>query len=263
MIDLIPGEPVPRGKIYPLSLPEQKAMEEYVEEALKQGYIVPSTSPAASSFFFVAKKDKGLWPCIDYRALNNITIKFCYPLPLVPAALEQLRGATIFTKLDLCSAYNLIRIRKGDEWKTAFVTPIGHYQPSVQFLGYVIDHTSIHMDEGKIQAISSWPLPTTIKELQRFLGFTNFYRRFIRNYSAITSPITNLLRGKSKSLSWTPAATEAFTTLKGAFTSAPLLVHPNPELPFMVEVNAFTTGVGVVLSQRQGNPPKLHPCALF
>ncbi len=118
-IDLISGESVPRSKIYPLSLPEQKAMEEYIEEALKQGYIVSSTPPDASSFFFVAKKDGGLRPCIDYRKLNEITAKFQYPLPLVPAALEQLRGATIFTKLDLRSAYNLIRIQKGDEWKTS------------------------------------------------------------------------------------------------------------------------------------------------
>jgi len=108
-IDLLPGESVPRGKIYPLSIPEEKAMEEYIKEALAQGYIRPSTSPAASSFFFVAKKDRGLRPCIDYRALNSITVKFRYPLPLVPAALEHLRGATVFTKLDLRSTYNLIR----------------------------------------------------------------------------------------------------------------------------------------------------------
>ncbi len=127
-IDLLPVESVPKGKIYPLSLPEQKAMEEYIEEALQQGYICPSTSPAASSLFFVAKKDGGLRPCIDYRSLNNITVKFRYPLPLVPAALEHLRGATIFTKLDLRSVYNLIRMREGDEWKTAFVTPTGHYE---------------------------------------------------------------------------------------------------------------------------------------
>ncbi|KAK3549307.1 hypothetical protein QTP70_034534 [Hemibagrus guttatus] len=114
-IDMLPGEPVPRGRIYPLSILEEKAMEEYIKEALAQGYIHLSTSPAASSFFFVAKKDGGLRPCIDYRALNRITVKFRYPLPLVPAALEHLRGATIFTKLDLRSAYNLIRIRKGDE----------------------------------------------------------------------------------------------------------------------------------------------------
>ncbi|KAK3556244.1 hypothetical protein QTP70_006914 [Hemibagrus guttatus] len=103
-------------------------MEEYIKEALDQGYIRPSTSPAASSFFFVAKKDGGLRPCIDYRALNRIMVKFRYPLPLIPAALEHLRGATIFTKLDLRSTYNLMRIREGDEWKTAFVTPTGHYE---------------------------------------------------------------------------------------------------------------------------------------
>ncbi len=134
-IYLLPGESVPKGKIYPLSLPEQNAMEEYIEEALQQGYIRPSTSPAASSLFFVAKKDRGLRPCIDYWSLTNITVKFRYPLPLVPAALEHLCGATIFTKLDLRSAY--IRIREGDEWKTAFVTPTGHYEYLVMQYGLV------------------------------------------------------------------------------------------------------------------------------
>ncbi|KAK3515288.1 hypothetical protein QTP70_013484 [Hemibagrus guttatus] len=337
-IDLIPGEPVPKGRIYSLTLPEEKAMEEYIKEALAQGYICPSTSPAASSFFFVAKKDCGLRPCIDYRALNKITVKFRYPLPLVPAALERLRGATVFTKLDLRSTYNLIRIRKGDEWKTAFVTPTGHYeyrvmpyglanapsvfqdfmhevlrdflhkfvvvyiddiliysrsmadhqrhvaevlhrlrdhnlflkaekclfhQPTVQFLGYVIDRSGVRMDEKKVTAVRDWPTPTTVKELQRFLGFANFYRRFIRGYSSVTSPLTNLLRNKPKTLVWTPAATHAFQMLKQAFTTAPLLVHPDPELPFIVEVDASTTGVGAVLSQQQGNPRKLHPCAFF
>ncbi|KAK3541689.1 hypothetical protein QTP86_000757 [Hemibagrus guttatus] len=337
-IDLIPGEPVPKGRIYSLSIPEEEAMEEYIQEALTQGYIRPSTSPAASSFFFVAKKDGGLRPCIDYRALNQITVKFRYPLPLVPAALERLRGATIFTKLDLRSAYNLIRIREGDEWKTAFVTPTGHYeylvmpyglanapsvfqdfmhtvlreflhkcalvyiddiliysrslaehrqhvrevlqrlreyqlflkaekcafhQSSVHFLGYILDRSGVRMDERKVAAVRDWPPPTTIKELQRFLGFANFYRRFIRGYSSITSPLTSLLRNKPKSLAWNPAASQAFDTLKTAFTTAPLLVHPNPELPFIVEVDASTTGVGAVLSQQQGKPPVLHPCAFF
>lgn len=83
-------------------------MDKYIEEAFKQGFIHPSTSHAASSFLFVAKS---LLPCIDYRALNNQTIKYSYPLPLVPAALEQLRGACIFSKLDLRSTYN--RVTRG------------------------------------------------------------------------------------------------------------------------------------------------------
>ncbi|KAI2653719.1 Retrotransposon-derived protein PEG10 [Labeo rohita] len=108
-IDLLPNAMPPKCKIYPLSRSETQAMEEYIEEALSSGYIRPSTSPAAAGFFFVEKKDGGLRPCIDYRGLNDVTVTFCYPLPLVPAALEQLREATIYTKLDLRSAYNLIR----------------------------------------------------------------------------------------------------------------------------------------------------------
>ncbi|KAK3548971.1 hypothetical protein QTP70_022658 [Hemibagrus guttatus] len=116
-IDLLPGAKLPKGRVYPLSILENKAMEEFIREALQQGFIQPSTSLVASSFFFVAKKDGGLRPCIDYRVLNSQTVKFAYPLPLVPMALEELRGAHILSKLDLRSAYNLIRIRRGDEWK--------------------------------------------------------------------------------------------------------------------------------------------------
>ncbi len=137
------------------------------------------------------------------------------------------------------------------------------HQTSVQFLGYNIDENGIQMDEGKVAAIKNWPIPTTIKELQCFLGFSNLYRRFTRNYSSIASPLTNLLQNKPKSLSWTPSATEAFHRLKDAFSSTPLLVHPDPDKPFIVEVDASTTGVGAVLSQQQGTPARLHPCALY
>ncbi len=92
-----------------------------------------------------------------------------------------------------------------------------------------------------MEAIKTWPQPTTIKELQRFLGFSNFYRRFIQNYSTLTNPLTNLLRNKPKSLSWSIAAKEAFEKLKTSFTQAPILVHPDPERPFIVEVDASTT----------------------
>ncbi len=122
------------------------------------------------------------------------------------------------------------------------------HQSSVHFLGYIIDHSGIQMDEGKVEAFRNWPVPTTIKELQRFLGFSNFYRRFIHNYSSITSPLTNLLKDKPKSLSWSPAATEAFEALKKAFTCAPLLIHPDANWYFNVEVDASITGVGAVLS---------------
>jgi hypothetical protein len=103
-------------------------METYVSESLHQGYIQPSISPVSSSFFFVKKKDGGLRPCIDYRGLNKKTVKYSYPLSLINTVIESMHGACFFTKLDLRGAYNLVRIRKGDEWKTAFSTTSGHYE---------------------------------------------------------------------------------------------------------------------------------------
>ncbi|KAI2653687.1 Retrotransposon-derived protein PEG10 [Labeo rohita] len=137
-IDLLPGALLPKGRVYPLSNLERQAMEEYIKEALAQGFIRPSTSPATSSFFFVGKKYGCLRPCIDYHQLNSQIIQQPYPLPLVPATLEELRGARIFTKLDLRSAYNLVRICEGDEWKTAFITPTGHYEYLVMPYGLSI-----------------------------------------------------------------------------------------------------------------------------
>ncbi|KAK3524658.1 hypothetical protein QTP86_000497 [Hemibagrus guttatus] len=336
-IDLLSNTSPPKGRIYPLSLPESKAMEEYIEMLLAAGHIRPSMSPAATGFFSVGKKDGGLRPCIDYRGLNAITVRYPYPLPLVPAALEQLRGARVFTKLDLRSAYNLVHIRKGDEWKTAFHTTHGHYEycvmpfgltnapagfqalfnevfrdllgrgvlayidyilvyftsmeehvlqvrevlarlqqhhlyvklekcefhrSMVTFLGYVISHQGVEMDVVKVHAVTELPAPSTVRELQRFLGFANFYRRFIQKYSSVARPLTSLFRGKPK-LSWTDQAQTAFLQLKERFNTAPILRHPDPELPFVVEVDTSCSGLGAVLSQRHGEPGKLHPCAFY
>ena len=118
----------PKGGLYSLSAPESRAMEQYIQGSLAAGIIRPSSSPAGAGFFFVSKKDKSLRPCIDYRGLNNITVKNRYPLPLISSGFELLQGATIFSKLDLRNAYHLVRISEGDEWKTAFNTPSGHYE---------------------------------------------------------------------------------------------------------------------------------------
>uniref|UniRef100_A0AAQ4PEW7 Integrase catalytic domain-containing protein n=1 Tax=Gasterosteus aculeatus aculeatus TaxID=481459 RepID=A0AAQ4PEW7_GASAC len=113
------------------------------------------------------------------------------------------------------------------------------------------------MDEGKVKAVMNWPEPQTIKELQRFLGFANFYRRFVRNFSSVAAPLTSLFKGSSKKLRWNEAATSAFRKLKDMFTSAPVLRHPDPALPFVVEVDASETGAGGVLSQRQDPARKM------
>ena len=103
-------------------------MRNYILESVASGIIRPSSSPVAAGFFFIAKKDGSLRPCIDYRQLNNITVKNKYPLPLLSSTFEPLTHATVFTKLDLRNAYHLVRIREGDEWKTGFNTHLGHFE---------------------------------------------------------------------------------------------------------------------------------------
>ncbi len=134
-IDLVPGTSPPKGRLYSLSVPERGAMEKYISDSLAARFIRPSSSPAGAGFFFVAKKDGSLRPCIDYRGLNNITVKNTNPLPLMSSAFERLQGASLFTKLDLRNAYHLVRIREGDEWKTAFNTPRGHFEYLVMPFG--------------------------------------------------------------------------------------------------------------------------------
>ncbi len=103
-------------------------MEAYINESLAAGIIRPSTSPNGAGFFFVEKKDGGLRPCIVYRSLNRLTICNRYPFPLMTSAFELLQDAKIFSKLDLRNAYHLVRIKPGDECKTAFNNPTGHYE---------------------------------------------------------------------------------------------------------------------------------------
>lgn len=105
------------------------------------------------------------------------------------------------------------------------------------------------MDQSKVQAVVEWPAPQSVKELQWFLGFANFYRCFIQNFSTVAASLTSLLRGSSRNLQWTPAASKAFEELKTLFTNAPILKHLDPSVPFMVD-----SGEGAILSQRHGSP---------
>ncbi|KAK3521465.1 hypothetical protein QTP70_005776 [Hemibagrus guttatus] len=92
------------------------------------------------------------------------------------------------------------------------------HQTTITFLGYVISQQGVEMDHTKVHAVTEWPNTTTIKELQWFLGFTNFYRHFIQNYSSVAGPLTSLLRGKPRRLSWSDQAQAAFSNLKDSFT---------------------------------------------
>ena len=119
------------------------------------------------------------------------------------------------------------------------------------------------LQEWRWRVTALQPTPTTVKELQRFLGFSNYYRRFILGFGQVAAPITSLLKGGPVRLQWSAEANRAFEHLKTLFTSVPVLAHPDPSLPFIVEVDASEAGIGAVLSQRSGTPLKLRPCAFF
>ncbi|KAL0188064.1 hypothetical protein M9458_015163, partial [Cirrhinus mrigala] len=144
------------------------------------------------------------------------------------------------------------------------------HQTVTSFLGYVISAEGVAMDERKVNTVLRWPQPSTIKELQRFLGL-------LTSIDALSEASVQLLphslqcsgggggggAGGETVPHRSPAASEAFQNLKELFASAPILRHPDPELEFTVEVDASNTGIGAILSQRHGNPPKLYPCAFY
>ena len=347
-IDLHDDKEPPYGPLYNLSQNELQVLRSYLDESGRKGWIRRSTSPAGAPVLFVPKKDGGLRLCVDYRGLNSITIKNRHALPLISETLDRLVGARIYTKLDLKDAYHRIRIKAGDEWKTAFRTRYGHFEylvmpfglsnapatfqayisqalvglvdticviylddiliysedealhqrhvkqvldrlrqyklycnlkkcqfgiDSVEFLGFVVGTQGISMEPSRIDTITDWQAPTTFKELQQFLGFANFYRRFIYSYSKVVKPMTDLLKGmpagvKTGPFTFPPRALAAFKELKETFVTAPVLAHFDPSKRIRVEADASGFAVAAILSQQEDVQPsstKAHwrPVAFF
>ena len=273
---------------------------------------------------------------MDYRVLNEGTIKNRYPLPLIKETLMRLSQAKWFSKLDVRGAYNLIRMKEGDEWKTAFrtryglyeslVMPFGltnapatfqhfintalapflntfatayiddiliysdtleehkehiqkilgeltrhglHLKPEncefhrqhVKYLGLIIGVEGIRIDKVKVEAIQEWPTPERLRDVRAFLGFANFYRRFIKGYSEVIRPMT-LLTQKEMKFPWGIAQQEAFGQLKKAFTSAPVLARFDYDRDAIVETDASDFVSAGVLSQYD-DQGILHPVAFY
>jgi hypothetical protein len=132
---LVPGAQPKGCKVYPISVTEQSELDRFLHENLETGRIRQSKSPMASPVFFIKKRDSSLQLVQDYWMLNDMTIKNKYPLPLISELVNQLRGAKYFTKLDVRWGFNNVRIQEGDEWKAAFRTNRGLFEPLVMFFG--------------------------------------------------------------------------------------------------------------------------------
>ena len=309
----------------------QKQLGDYLDK----GFIQPSSSPYGAPILFVRKKTGELRMCVDYRALNSQTIKDCYPLPRIEEMLDQLKGATVFTKLDLTSGYHQLGMSPDSIRKTAFRSRYGQYEfrvmpfglcnaPStfqrlmndvlrphldkfvvvyldeiliysrnmqdhqqhlrlvlellrdhklhakhskcefglkqVDFLGHVVDAHGIHMDPAKVQAVTQWPVPRTAKHVRSFLGLAGYYRRFVRRFSGIAGPLTELTK-QSTTWTWGPEQQSAFEQLKAAITSAPVLAYPDATLPYDIHTDASGFATGAVLQQDHGKG--MQPIAFY
>jgi RNase H-like domain found in reverse transcriptase/Reverse transcriptase (RNA-dependent DNA polymerase) len=337
-IELEVGAKASSTKVYLLSPNEQAELDIFIEENLASGRIHPSKSPMAAPVFFIKKKDGSLRLVQDYRALNAKTIKNVYPLPLISDLINRLRGARYFTKLDVRWGYNNVRIKEGDEWKAAFRTNRGLFEPLVMFfgltnspatfqtmmndifqdlitegavcvylddiliftetmeehdrvtrlvlerlrqyklylrhdkcefaktkieyLGLIISHGQAEMDPVKIAGVAEWPTPDGKKAVQSFLGFTNFYRRFIEGFSHLARPLFNLTRNDS-GWRWGESERSAFESIRDRVVSAPILMFPDDTRPFRLEADSSDFATGAVLSQQSLADNKWHPIAYY
>ncbi|KAA3472910.1 reverse transcriptase [Gossypium australe] len=238
-------------KIKPYRYPaiQKNEMEKLIQEMLQARIIRDNNSSFASPIVMVKKKDGSQRLCVDYRQLNQHTIKDKFPIPIIEELLDMLGDARVFSKLDLRSWTEhlqhlrivLLILREHELFakknKCCFVAS------QIEYLGHVLHAGTVSMDKSKIEYISSWPVPQSIKELWSFLGLSGYYRRFIRQYGVCAKPLTDLL--KKNGWDWFEKATIAFQALKDALCAAPVLILPNFQLEFIVDTDASGKALGV------------------
>ncbi|GJP51695.1 hypothetical protein CLOM_g10844, partial [Closterium sp. NIES-68] len=217
---------------YRLSPTELANMKKQIEYLLAKGLIRPSTSPYGAPLLFTPKPDGSLRMCIDYRALNKQTIKNKYPIPRIDDLLDQLRGATVFSKLDLRSGYWQIWMADESVHKTAFRTRYGSYAYLVMPFGLTNAPATFQAEMNHILC------PLLDECMVVYLDDILVYSHDMQQH------VEHLRR---------PQHHEAVEQLKQALTSAPVLILPDPERDYVIEADASDQAVGVVLMQDQGN----------
>src|SRR5258708_5221651 len=235
-IDLSPGTELPCSQMFPLSPTEQKELDDFLLENLVNGRIHPSKSPMGAPVFFIKKKDGSLCLVQDYQKVNEIMVKNIYSLTLsdpqqtVCQVLTALHKWRLFLKPEKCK----------------------FEQKEVEYLELVILKDHVAMDPTKVRRVTEWPTPTKVKEVQSFLGFVNFYQKFICDFSNVTCPLYVLTR-KTQQWVWGSPEQEAFNALKKAITSAPILPFPSQSGCFCLKCDTSNFATRAVLSQAQAD----------
>ena len=311
-------------------------VKQHIESLLAAGIIRPSKSPYSSNVVLVRKKNGKLRLCVDYRQLNDITVKDSFALPRLEEIFDCLHGAKYFSTMDIKSGYHQIEVEESHKERTAFTVgalgffeynkmPFGltnspstyqrimqeilgdlnmkicliylddliifsnsfeqhlerlqivlqklkeanlklapekccFFKSSVNFLGHVVSGNGLETDPAKIEKIQNWPVPTNHDELRSFLAFVGYYRKFIKDFSKISKPLSELLpptspkkRKKNDNLPWiwTEKQQEIFDHLKDLLSSPPILAYPDFSLPFELHTDASAKALGAVLYQVQ------------
>ncbi|GKA90834.1 putative nucleotidyltransferase, ribonuclease H [Tanacetum coccineum] len=203
-----------------------------------QHHIDLEPCPCVVPALLTLNKDGSWRMYVDSQAINKITVRYMFPIPRLDDLLDQISGATIFTKLDLKSGENVTHVRQvltllcKDSFYAA--TKICMFMtPKVLFLGYVVSGEGIQVDESKVAVVQEWPTPTTITEVRSFHGLASFYRRFILNFSSIMALLTDL----------------AFQVVKEKLTTTPILVLPDFSKVFELHTDALKVAIRGVRSQ--------------
>ena len=329
-IDLISGAvPPPVRGLHHQSSKDLAVFEEYTRSMIASGQLRVSSSPFGAMALIVRKKDGTARVVVDYRALNELTIKNKYPLPLMDELFDRVHGAKYFSKLDLRTGFHQIRIHDDDVEKTAFRTRYGSFEyrvlpmglcnapgtfmqlmndtfrdlldrsvlvflddilifsntleehivhvrqvlerlrsaqlyakmskceffrSEVEFLGHHIGANGLSVMQDKVASVRDWPVLKNVHDVRSFLGLSGFYRRFVKGYSDIARPLTELTKTTSGvPFVWGKAQESAFAQLKHALTHAPVLLIADPKLPYTLNCDACQYAIGATLQQDQGN----------
>ena len=330
-VKLKPGSIPPARPAYRMSVPEREECRRQLVDLLRRGYIRPSCSEYSAPVLFIRKKDGSLRMCIDYRALNQQTVKDQYPISRIDELIDLMRHSAVFSSLDMESGYWQMLMAPEDVHKTAFATPFGLFEwlvlpfgltgapasfsrlvsgkvfpaleqdqrnpfltylddvcvhsrsddehladlrealervranhvtlkPSkckflrreISFLGHVVSAEGIRCETDKVEAVRNWPTPACAAELRSFLGLAGFYRKFVPRFSHVAAPLTDLQKD-GVPFFWGRGQAEAFDRLKRALTNAPVLRIADPDLPFVLHVDASGFALGGALMQDFGN----------
>lgn len=326
-----------KQRYYAVSPAVQILMDDELNRMISLGVVEESQSPWSSPVVLIRKDTGKNRLCLDSRALNKVTTKDAYPLPLINGLLSRLGDTHFISSIDLKDAFWQIELDEESRAKTAFTVPgrplyqfrrmpfglcnaaqtmcrlmdkvMGNdlrdsvfvyiddllvvspdfdthlkrlqtvadrlrranltinvtkskfVMREIRYLGYIVGNGQLKTDPLKVQSITDFPAPSTVRQVRRFLGMTGWYQRFIRNFSAVAAPLTDLI-GKAGKFIWTEKAEDAFIELKQCLSNAPVLSQPDFTRPFYIQCDASIVGVGSVLFQIMEDGEE-HPIAFY